>query len=68
MKAIVMSDEQKAEMQRLKKLKELFWTQKLGYYPTKIEKVGRVVKFGEFDREKEQLDKEFELFLKEHSK
>ena len=68
MEQIVLSEDQKAEMQRLQKLRELFWTKKLGYYPTKMEKVGRRVTWEQANKEKEQEDLEFQEFLKELDK
>lgn len=36
---------------------------KLGHYPTRVEKVVRKVSFEEFNKEKEELYKEFEEFV-----
>ncbi len=45
------------------KLWREFWVNKLGHYPTKIEKVVRKVSFEEFNKEKGELYKEFEEFV-----
>ncbi len=42
----------------------MYWINKLGYYPTKIEKVVRKLTQAEANREKEKEDHEFEMFLK----
>ena len=51
-------------IQYLQPLKEMYWIQKIGYYPTKIEKVGRKISWEEANKEKEKQDLEFERFLK----
>ena len=42
-----------------------FWIHKLGYFPTKIEKVARKVTFKEDNEESEKLHAEFVAFIKQ---
>ena len=44
-------------------LYRLFWVEKLGAYPTKIEKVIRITTFEEMNKEDELLNREFENFV-----
>ncbi len=46
-----------------KKLWREFWVKKLGYYPTKVERVVQKVSFEEFNKEKEELYNEFRDFI-----
>jgi len=64
MNSIVLDNDTAYTIQYLQRLKEMYWTKKLGYYPTKIEKVGRKITWEEANKEKEKEDLEFELFLK----
>jgi len=45
-----------------------FWISKLGRYPDKIEKVGKVVSFAEDNSESEKLDKEYKMFIEKFYK
>ena len=46
-------------------LQKEFWIHKLGYYPTKIEKVARITTFEEENKESEKLHSEFVEFIKQ---
>ena len=67
MDEVILNDAQSLEIKRLQELHKLFWTEKLGYYPDKIEKVARKVTWEESNKEKEKLNSEFEEFLKEYN-
>ena len=45
-----------------------FWTEKLGFYPTKMVKTGRVTNWKEDNREKDEIEIEFTHFLKKQGK
>jgi hypothetical protein len=64
MNSIISDNDTAYTVRYLQRLKEMYWTQKLGYYPTRIEKVGRKVSWEEANKEKEKEDLEFEVFLK----
>ena len=58
-----MQKNEKLALEDENKLWREFWVNKLGYYPTKIEKVVQKVSFEEFIKEKEELYIEFREFV-----
>lgn len=58
-----MNEHWQLSFEQEEKLWREFWINKLGYYPTKIEKVVSKVSFKEFNKEKEDLEIEFKQFV-----
>ncbi len=54
------------EYELQEKLSRLFWTEKQGFYPTKVEKIGRVISLKHFSEESELIYIEYTEFVNKY--